>query len=98
MGRRISFEVTILLTIGYICRCLEADEPSAKEGSDLQATCSLLCGMKVNCGILKATGAGKLLRGFLQTKVLEGHPSVTSLIKQVIKIWKLQVIEAARAS
>ena len=61
----------------------------------MQATCSLLCGMKVNCAILKATGAGKLLRGFLRTKVLEGHPSITSLIKEVIKIWKLQVIDSA---
>ena len=94
----ILFEVAVLLSVGYFCRCLEPDESFAKEQSGLEATCSLLCGMKVNCAILKATGAGKHLRRCLKEGVVEGHPSITSLIKQVIKIWKHQVVESAGSS
>ena len=90
--------MAVLSAIGYICRCLQPSESFAKEQSDLQATCSLLSGMKVNCAILKATGAGKYLRDLTKRGVLEGHPSVTSLIKQVIKTWKHEVIENAGSS
>lgn len=90
--------MAVPLTIGYSCRCLELNESFAKEQSALQAACSLLCGMKVNCAILKATSAGKHLRGVSKSGILEGHPSILSLIKQVIKSWKHQVIESVGSS
>ena len=85
-------------TVGYLCRCLQPNELFSKEQCGSEAACSLLCGMRVNSAILKATGAGKSLRGLAKRGLSEEHQYTAGLIQRVIKTWKDQIVGGSQPS
>ena len=73
------------------CRCVELEGSSASSLGKFETCCKALQDLKVNSAILKATGAGKILRSLAKGCSSEKQKAAGCRIKQVIECWKLKI-------
>lgn len=73
----------------------QQEGPAAETAERLRATCNMLCGLRVNSAILKATGAGKSLRQIAKRGATEEQGAISSLMKKVIESWEHEIAREA---